>query len=105
MKLKDYDIYTYDNKTFEERNHKNNFNEDNLPQEFINDYREEDEEEDNSLGEKTNPNWTLRKSSAKILDKFSNWWPKWTIENSKHFLEVELQNTDDWVIKYFFLCF
>lgn len=49
-------------------------------------------------GQNYNPNWTLRKCSAKILDRFSNWWPKWTIDNTKSFLEIELQN-DDWINK------
>jgi hypothetical protein len=49
-------------------------------------------------GQNYNPNWTLRKCSAKILDRFSNWWPKWTIENTKSFLEIELQN-EDWINK------
>lgn len=43
-------------------------------------------------------NWTLRKCSAKVLDRFSNFWPKWTIENTKTFLENELQN-EDWKSK------
>lgn len=50
------------------------------------------------LKEKYSCNLTLRKCSAKILDHFSNIWPKLIIENVKNFLEVELQNKD-WVSK------
>jgi hypothetical protein len=94
MRMEELDISSMENKTKEDKfafesNYSDN---DNF---YNNNY----EDLNSSLtGQNYNLNWTLRKCSAKILDRFSNWWPKWTIENTKSFLEIELQN-EDWINK------
>lgn len=88
MRMDENDISSADNRTREDKCCRtNDFYEND------NDNYDGDEDDKNY-----NPNWTLRKCSAKILDRFSNWWPKWTIDNTKSFLEIELQN-EDWINK------
>lgn len=84
MILNESDIYALDNKLFEQKNSK-----------IEEDFEKEFNEEEKLVEENYNPNWTLRKCSAKILDRFSNFWAKWTIDNTKSLLEIELQN-EDW---------
>ena len=40
------------------------------------DFEKEFNEEEKLVEENYNPNWTLRKCSAKILDRLSNFWAK-----------------------------
>ena len=84
MILNESDIFAVDNKSFEQKCTKNS-------EDIDKDFEEEKTFVENDMD---NPNWTLRKCSAKILDRFSNFWPKWTIDNTKSFLEIELQSAD-----------
>lgn len=89
--MEDSDISSLDNRT----------REDKCTNESSSDYDNLNDQQDlgcNLDGQNYNPNWTLRKCSAKILDRFSNWWPKWTIDNTKSLLEIDLQN-EDWINK------
>ena len=89
MRLDETDISAMDNKTKEDKSSRESKDLD------------DDTEENlgcNLVGQTYNPNWTLRKCSAKILDRFSVLWAKWTIDNSKSFLELELNN-EDWINK------
>lgn len=91
MRMDESDICSLENKMKEDKCAR-----DNSIEEEENDY---DENLGCDLADKNySPNWTLRKCSAKILDRFSNLWPKWTIDNTKSFLEIELQNSD-WINK------
>lgn len=87
MQMDENDIASIENKTKEDNCAKGT--------EDMNDSNDFEDLSCNLEGQDNNPNWTLRKCSAKILDRFSNLWPKWTIDNTKSFLEIELQN-EDW---------
>lgn len=85
MKLTPQDICGMDNKMKENRH---SISEDN----------DSDDDLDDGNNQGYNPNWTLRKCVSKILDRFSNLFPKLTIEGIKCFLETDMQS-QDWLIK------
>lgn len=89
MKLTPQDICGMDNKMKENRRSKS------VDGKNCHDSDDDLDEGDN---QGYNPNWTLRKCVSKILDRFSNIFPKLTIEGIKCFLETDIQS-QDWLIK------